>query len=86
MYTEYLQTLAKISEHLDAVAKIGGDIPGKTMPTPYVQGSLEVVLDGEIVGYFDFEDDYVLYRERPIADRAKAAEESNRVTLERRDV
>ena len=66
MYTEFLKGLAELAEKLDEVAKIGSDVTsGGGMPTPYVAGSLEVRLDGEVVGYFDFEDEYVIYREKP---------------------
>jgi len=66
MYTEFLKALAEIAEHLDKAVKIGSDgsPDGLGMPTPYIYGSLEVRLEGEIVGYFDLEDEYVLYREK----------------------
>jgi len=72
MYTEFLKGLAELAEKLDEVAKIGSDVTsGGGMPTPYVAGSLEVKLEGEVVGYFDFEDEYVIYREKPPVVREK---------------
>jgi len=65
MYTEFLKGLAELAEKLDEVAKIGSDSDSSGLPTPYVAGSIEVRLDGEVIGYFDFEDEYVLYREKP---------------------
>jgi len=61
MYAEFLRGLAEIAEKLNEVAVMGEDKPNG-LPTPYVGGSVEVKLDGETVGYFDFEDEYVLYR------------------------
>jgi len=65
MYTEFLKGLAALAEKLDEVAKMGSDNDTSGLPTPYVAGSIEVRLDGEVIGYFDFEDEYVLYREKP---------------------
>lgn len=59
MYTDFLKTLALISEKLDEVAKMGSDGPG--LPTPYLAGSVDVLLEGEKVGSFQFEDEWVIY-------------------------
>ncbi len=61
MYTAFLDTLAKIAKLLDEAAKIGGDEDG--MPTPYLYGRVGVRLDGQDVGYFEFEDEWVIYHE-----------------------
>ena len=67
MYAEFLKGLAEIAEKLDEVAKIGGNANNtRPLPTPYVAGSVEVRLDGNLVGYFDFEDEWVTYREKGV--------------------
>jgi hypothetical protein len=64
MYTDFIKTLAIISEKLDEIARIGTDEQG-TLPKPYVGGRLDVLLDGTKVGYFEFEDDWVIYVNEP---------------------
>lgn len=59
MYYEFLETLAEIAKHLNEAAKIGGDVAG--MPTPYLFGKVEVRMDGETVGHFEFVDEWVNY-------------------------
>ncbi len=59
MYTEFLKGLAALSEKLDEAVKIGGEVSG--MPTPYLSGTIDVSLDGEKVGRFKIEDEYVVY-------------------------
>jgi hypothetical protein len=61
MYTEFLTTLSRLSQLLDEAVKIGGDENG--MPAPYLYGKVEVLLDGETVGHFIIEDEYVIYQE-----------------------
>ena len=59
MYTEFLEGLYKLSKGLQDLAAVGGDIEG--MPTPYLYGKVEVRLDGEVVGHFEFVDEWVQY-------------------------
>ena len=67
MYTDYLKGLAELAEALDIVAKIGSDgsANGK-LPTPYIGGKIEVRLEGEVVGHFIVEDEFVVFE--PNAD------------------
>jgi hypothetical protein len=58
MYAEFLQGLADLATSLNEAAKIGSDGP---IPTPYLAGKVEVRLEGEPVGYFEFEDEWVIY-------------------------
>ena len=62
MYTQFLRALAEIAEYLDAAAKVGGGATAvESLPTPYLSGSIEVRLDGALVGRFIFEDEWVIY-------------------------
>jgi hypothetical protein len=63
MYAEFLTTLGKIAEKLNEAAVIGGEELGP--PTPYLAGKVEVRLDGERVGWFEFVDEWVNYVDDP---------------------
>ena len=62
MYAQFLRTLADLAEGLDKLATIGED---KTSgpSTPYLHGKVDVALDGEVVGHFAFEDEWVIYHD-----------------------
>jgi hypothetical protein len=58
MSTSFLKGLAELSAALDAAALIGSDDQG----TPYLVGMVEVRLEGETVGQFEFTgDEWVTY-------------------------
>lgn len=58
MYAQFLRGLADLADAIDATAKIGSDGP---MPTPYIGGRIDVLLEGEVVGHFLIEDEYCIY-------------------------
>lgn len=58
MYAEFLKGLADIAEKLNEVAQMGTD---EGVGTPYVAGKLEVRSHGDVVGHFEFIDEFVVY-------------------------
>jgi hypothetical protein len=58
VYTEYLERLAEISKILVPLAEMDSQAKNG-MPVPYVSGKIQVLLDGERVGYYMLEDGYV---------------------------
>lgn len=58
-YAEFFQGLAELARALDVAAAIGGELEG--MPTPYLHGTVEVRLDGQRVGEFEFVDEKAIY-------------------------
>jgi hypothetical protein len=61
MYTAFLEGLGRLGRALDEAVKIGGNDGADNLPEPYLAGRVEVRLDGEVVGWFQIEDEWVTY-------------------------
>ena len=64
MYTEFLEQLAWLSKQLEPLAQ-SPESAQSGMPIPYITGRIAVHLDGEVIGYFELQDDYVNYVNEP---------------------